>query len=266
MTNEPPPYPGESDPSTHDLPSYGSTPPPQGGYPPPPSGGFQPPIGGGSPYSATDAIGYGWRKFRDNVGSMIVATLIVGVGTIVLGYVAEAIAPSTTIITGDGFDFEAGEVVASVLAQTITGAISFILYAMLVKGSFDVVDGRRFDIAKAFAALDFGKVVIAGLLVGLLGTIGTYLLVLPGLVFTIFAYFTLHFVVDKGREPLDAVGSSFKLVAANFGNGLLTGLLAALVLLAGLLLCLVGLLAAVPIITLAGAYAFRRFQGEPVAP
>jgi uncharacterized membrane protein len=85
-------------------------------------------------------------------------------------------------------------------------------------------------------------------------------------VLSIFTFFTIYFVVDKDQNPIQSIGSSFSLVGRNFGNGLLTGLLAGFVLLAGALACLVGLLAAVPIITLAGAYAFRRFQGGPVAP
>jgi hypothetical protein len=58
-TNEPPPYPGEPNPSTNEPtnppppsgepPSYGSAPPPPGAYPPPPAGGYPPPPAGGYP-------------------------------------------------------------------------------------------------------------------------------------------------------------------------------------------------------------------------
>ncbi|VXC00415.1 hypothetical protein [Aeromicrobium sp. 9AM] len=268
MTNEPPPYPGEPNPPASDLPAYGSTPPPQGGYPPPPPGGYPPAPGGygGAPYSAPDAISFGWRKFKENAGAMIVATLVVVIGTIVLGVISELIAPSPALFTSDGFQFDAGPMLASVVAQTITGTVGYILAAMLTRGSLDVVDGGRFDIGRAFGALDIPKVLITGLLLSVLSTVGYLLCVLPGIVFAIFSFFTIYFVVDKGSDPVAAIGSSFSLVGGNFGNALLTGLLAALVLLAGVLLCLVGLLAAVPIVSLAGAYAFRRFQEQPVAP
>ncbi len=56
MTNEPPPYPGEPNPSTNEPttppppPSYGSAPqPPGGAYPPPPPGAYPPPPAGGYP-------------------------------------------------------------------------------------------------------------------------------------------------------------------------------------------------------------------------
>lgn len=277
MTNEPPPYPGDPNPSTNDLPAYGSTPPPggypppppEGGYPPPPPGGYPAAPGGygGAPYSAPDAIGYGWRKFKENAGVMIAATLIVALGAIVLGILSEVIAPSPNFLTNSGeFDFEVGATIASLIAQTITGTISYILYAMMIKGALDVVDGGRFDIGRAFGALNIVKVLVAGLLVSLGTTIGTLLCILPGVAFSIFAFFTLYFVVDRDIDPIESIGASFTLVGRNLGNGLLTGLLSVLVVLAGALLCLVGLLAAFPIVTLAAAYAYRRFQGQPVAP
>jgi len=270
MTNEPPPYPGDPNPSTNDLPAYGSTPPPEGGYPPPPPPGGYPPAPGGygaAPYSAPDAIGYGWRKFKENAGVMIAATLIVAVGAIVLGILGEVIAPSPSIVTNGGeFDFEVGATIASLIVQTITGTIGYILFAMMAKGALDVVDGGSFDIGRAFGALDIPKVLLVGLLLSVITTVGYLACVLPGLVFSIFSFFTVYFVVDKAKEPVEAIGSSCTLVGRNFGNSLLSGLLAGLVLIAGALLCLVGLLAAVPVVTLAGAYAYRRFQGQPVAP
>ncbi|KAA1399699.1 hypothetical protein [Aeromicrobium ginsengisoli] len=273
-TNEPPPYPGDSNPPTNDLPAYGSPPPPpgsypppQGGYPPPPGGGHYPAPGGyGMPYSAPEAIGYGWRKFKENAGAMILATLIVIAGTIALGALSEVIAPSPSMFTSDGFELELGASVASLIVQTITGTVGYLLYAMLTRGALDVVDGARFDIGRAFGALNVGSVLVAGLLVSLGTTVGTLLCILPGIVFSIFAFFTLFFVVDKKHDPVSSIGASFTLVGRNFGNGLLTGLLALLVLLGGAVLCLVGLLAAFPIAMLAAAYAFRRFQGQPVAP
>ena len=269
-TNEPPPYPGDDQPNTNDLPAYGSVPPPQGDYPPPPPGAYPPPGAPGgysAPYSAADAIGYGWRKFKDNAGAMILATLIVAVATFALGAISEIVAPSPSFMTSSGsFEFDGAGIVASLIAQIIAGTVGYILTAMLARGALDVTDGQRFDIGVAFGKLDLGRVLLAGLLLSVLSTVGIMLCVLPGLVFLIFSVFTIYFVVDTDQSPTQALASSFSLVGRNFGNGLLTGLLAFLVVVAGLLLCFVGLLAAIPIATLAAAYAYKRFQNLPVAP
>lgn len=271
-TNEPPPYPGDPNPPANDLPAYGSTPPtgpppPEGQYPPPPPGGYQPPVGGGSPYSPTEAIGWGWRKFRQNTGAMILAVLIVALATGLLGVMSEILAPTASFMTSDGgFQFDASASAASLVAQTITGTIAYIFSAMLARGALDVADGGTFDIGQAFGRLDVVKVLLTGLLLSVLTTIGFALCVLPGIVFAIFSFFTIYFVVDTGASPVDALKSSFSLVAGNFGNAFLTGLLTVLVVMAGVIACLVGLLAAVPTVTLAGAYAYRRFQNQPVSP
>ena len=264
--NEPP----ASDPysSSGDLPAYGSTPPPSGDFPPPPPGGYPPaPPGGGSPYSAPDAIGYGWRKFQANAGAMVLATVLVVAVTVALAFIAESIAPSPSMVGYDGgFEFDGGGLAASLVVQTIIGAAGYFFIAMFSMGALHVVDGKKFEIAAAFAPLKFPKILLTGLVLSIATTIGFALCVLPGIIFAIFSYFTIYFVIDKDEDPFQAIQSSFKLVGDNFGNALLSGLLSVLVLLGGALLCLVGLLAAIPIATIAGAYAYRRFQGQPVAP
>jgi hypothetical protein len=266
-TNEPPPYPGDPTPAGSGLPSYGSVQPPEGGYPPPPPGGYPPPVGGTSPYSAPDAIGYGWKKFKENVGPFILGTLLVAVTLLALSFISQAIAPTPSLLNSDGqLEFDAGGTFAALVAQTITGTIGYIFSAMLVRGAIDVTYGESFGIGKAFSRLNVGKVLLTGLFLSVLTNIGIALFVLPGLVFGLFSFFTIYFVVDKDVDPFEGMASSFKLVAANFGDGFLTGLLAALVLIAGVICCLVGLLAAVPIVTLAAAYAYKSFTAQPIAP
>ncbi len=263
-TNEPPP----SDPYSSGLPSYGSAPPPEGAYPPPPPGSYPPaPPGGSEPYDASEAIGYGWRKFKENAGQLVLATLLVAGVTIALAIISEVIAPAPSMIAYDGsFEFDGSGLGASIVVQTIVGAITYFFFAMLTRGALDVVDGKKFGIGAAFAPLKFPKIILTGLVLSIVSTIGFALCILPGILFAIFSYFTIYFVVDKDLDPFEAIGSSFKLVSNNFGQALLSGLLVVLVILGGAILCLVGLLAAIPVVTIAGAYAFRRFQGQPVAP
>jgi uncharacterized membrane protein len=274
MTNPPPP--GSDEPSpTGGLPPYGSTPPPSGGSEPPHGGwgspppgyGYQPPVGGGGAYSATDAIGYGWRKFTQNVGPLLLATLIVVVGGLVLSFLSDAVAQTPDFTDTDGnLALEGGELALSLVVQTLVGAVSYVLSAMLIRCCLDLTEGKTVDLGSAFGRLDVVKVVLAGLLLSVLTTIGLVLCLLPGIAFSIFSFFTLYFVVDKGFSPFTALTSSFSLVSKNFGDALLTGLLAALVILAGFLALCVGILVAAPVVTLAGAYAYKAFLREPIAP
>ena len=131
MTNEPPPYPGEPHPDYATIFRHtGSTPPPPGGYPATAAGGSrrrrrlrQ------TPYSAPDAIGYGWRKFKENAGIMIVATLIVAPGRWCWISFGSHRTVTRPVSLSDGFDFERRNELASLVAQTITGTVGYVLAA-----------------------------------------------------------------------------------------------------------------------------------------
>ena len=63
-----------------------------------------------------------------------------------------------------------------------------------------------------------------------------------------------------------AIKASFTFVKDNFGNILGLALLSFLIMIAGLLLCFVGVLAAWPIVIIAQAYTYKVLRGQPVAP
>jgi len=273
-TNEPPPYPGDSEPGAtppppgpseppaSEPPSYGSTPPPAGETPPPPPP--PPPAPGGSAegFSATDAIGWGWRKFTENVGPILLGVLIVLVVTIVANILAGIASGGGGSPFGPNMEFS----VAGFLANIVATAVSVVLSAVFARACLDVVDGRPFDFMSGFGRLNLVNVLIAALLVSIIVTIGFVLLVIPGLIALFLTYFTTLFVVDDDAEsPVKAIGDSVKLVSSNVGDALLLALLSVLVLIAGAIALLVGLIVAYPVTALAAAYAYRSFRGQPVA-
>lgn len=266
-SNEPPPYPGD-DPNP---PAYGSVEPPPGHEPPPGYGppGYGPPPGApggnGDGYQATEAFGWAWRAFRANAVQLVLATLVVAAVGFALSLLSELIAPSPDFVGDDGgFEFEGGALLFSFLVQTLTGAVSLLATAMLIRGTLDITEGRAFSIGDAFSRVPVLPVIVTGVVISLLTSIGFVLLFLPGLAFAIFSFFALYFVVDRDQSPFTALGSSFTMVGRNFGAALLSGLLAIGVLLLGAIALVVGLLVAVPVTALAASYAFRRFSGQPV--
>ncbi|MGJ9423249.1 hypothetical protein [Aeromicrobium sp. CF3.5] len=278
--NEPPPYPGDDSannppphapppagpPSDQGLPDYGSAPPPPaygsgpGAMPPPPPGG---PIVG---YEAPAAFGYGWKAFKANAGQLVLTTVLIFAVAIVLSLITEAVAPSPDFVGADGgFAFEGGELLLSFVAQTILGAVVLLPTAAMIRGCLDICEGRKFSLGDAFSRISPVPIIITGIIVSLLTSIGFVLLVLPGIIVSIFSFFAIYFVVDRDESPIKAIGSSFAMVGSNFGSALLSGLLAFLILIAGTLALVVGLLVAIPITVVAGAYAFKSFSGQPVA-
>jgi len=238
---------------------------------------YPPPTPGPHPFRVGNAFSYGWAKFKDNLGPMVVAALLLFVVTIVAEIVGSIITGAAS--GGSGFNFSgdstggmmfggdlsaAGQL-TSLLMSLITTVIGYVVCAGIIRGTLDITEGRKFDIAHAFGQLDYGKVIITSVLVGVLTTIGLVLFVLPGILVAFFTTFALYFVVDNGTAPMESVKASFALVKDHLGDVFLLFLASIAAVIVGALACLVGLLVAVPVVTIAWAYAYKTLQGQPVS-
>ena len=260
-----PPY-GQQPPA---QPPYGQQPYPQDpnqgyGQPPPnyPAYGADP--GGMRPYSATDAIGYGFSKFKDNAGAFLLLALVaIGTG-ILISVIGSIVTGGDALFTydSDGFEFSPLAGVFNILGQVAVTLFG----AALIRGAFDAVDGREVTLGSMFERWDKIQVLVATLVISVLTTIGFVLCVLPGFVVIFLTWFTTYFIVDRGEDAVTAIKSSFAFASKHVGALLLLALLSFLCFLAGLLACVVGLLVAYPVVTIAAAYSYRRLQDQPVAP
>lgn len=241
-------------------PDYGA-PPPGGSYgapPPPPAGGYG--GGGNDGWSVGNALGYGWSKFTANLGPIIGLTVIVFVGAIVagvLGNVIEALAPDNPdALTRQFFTGISG--VLGFLVQTVLGAI-------VVRAALDITEGRAVDFGSIWGRIPFGLVLILGILDSVIVGIGLALFFLPGLIAVFFLSYSTYFLLDRDLSPVDAIKASVSFVAKNFGSAFVWAVIALLVTVVGVCLCLVGLLATIPIAMIGTAYTYKKLNGQPVA-
>lgn len=278
-TPEPPPNSGEpsSDPAGGDLPTYGSVqPPPEtpGGDssgsvpPPPPPPPPAPPSHGPQAFSAPDAIGWGWRKFTQNIGPVLVGVLVSFAAFAVVGILSALLGAQVqfTASPTDPMSMKpAGP--ADIVAQIIGWVVGSVVTAGWARAALDVADGETFDIIGAFKRIPVVNVLIAALLVGVATVVGLFLLVIPGLIVIFLTYFTTYALVDKPDvSPIDAIKASVELVRNNVGQSLLLALLTFLTIVAGFCLLCIGLVVAYPVTIFAAANAYRSFNGQPVAP
>jgi uncharacterized membrane protein len=264
-------------------------PPPSGGYdasaPPPPSDPYGGAAGGGgayggggggfgappdnpygqpgpSTYSPTDAVSYGWNKFKASPSTLLVPTLVIVVVVIVISVVIRLIVVGGMTDSGSGL----GTVLLAVaIASAITSLISQVLAAGLYKGGLSVTDGQTFTFGGLFEGWDKMQVVLAAVIIGVLTLIGTILCYLPALLVGYFTQFTLLFIIDKNMSATDAIQASFRLCLDNLGPTILWSLLAIVCVIVGAIVCLVGLLVAVPVVLVGLAYTYRRLQDQPVS-
>lgn len=275
----PPPPPGQGTPPPPPPAGQGTPPPPPGAAPPPPPayGAPQPAYGAqpgatGSGVQIGDAFSYGWKKFQENLGAIILAVLGYVAAGVVIGLIWTLILNAIGLgvsSTGSDAAISAGFIgilIGTGLMALVFAALYYVMQAGIIRAALRITYGEQIDV-KTFFQLDrVGAVIIASLLVSVLTAVGFMLCYVPGIIIGFFAQFTLFFVVDKGQGAVDALKSSFALVNKNLGTVvvLYLGVLVAGAI--GAALCGIGALVAIPVSIIAQTYVYRRLQGEPVAP
>jgi uncharacterized membrane protein len=266
-------------------------PPPQGGFPPPPQGGGYPPPAGypppgypgapgaGAAFSVGDAFSWAWNKFSKNAAALIVPTLVYAVVVGILGGIvyglAFALAPSGVTTydeydTGFSYEYSAGFGVASFLVLALGGLVLLVLLAAIssayISGILDIANGVPVTAGSFFKPRLIGPVIIATVLVGVATAIGNALCYLPGLIVSLFAFFTTVALLDRNLSAIDAIKASIDITKNNFVQVLITWLLFAVIMFVGSLLCGIGIIVAAPVAILFEVYAYRKLTGGQVAP
>ena len=256
------------------APGSGTPPPPpppsQGGYPPPP--GYHPPAGpGAGGFSVGEAFGWGWKKFRENLGPLVVVALAIVAVLIVLGIFRfaltagtdAAVDPATGQVENPGLFGTA--LVSSVLLGLVQFVVSVIVSAGIVKGALDITQGRPLELGTMFKGFSLPQLIVASILTSLLTFVGLLACIVGAVVVAFFLSFTTYFIVDEGQSAIDAIKSSFAFTKANAGDLLLLFLAVIGANILGACLFGVGLLVTVPVTILAQAYAYRTLRRQPVA-
>jgi uncharacterized membrane protein len=229
-------------------------------------------------YSPTDAIGYGWNKFKADPAPLLLGTLILLAVSGLLSFATNSVAagiftddPSTVVRPDGTIEIDGGggllaALLVSMVVSLIVGLVSQLFVAALIRGALDTADGKPVSVGGMFEGWDKVKVLVAALIVSVATAIGTLLCYVPGLIVGFLLSYTLFFVVDRNMEPIEAIKASYTFVTGNLGATLVYYILGILVVIAGAILCGVGLLAAVPIAVLGAAYTFRVLHNQPVTP
>ena len=238
--------------------------------------------GVGGEASATDAIGYGWKKFTENPGPIVIAALVgwvvfavvAGIGYFVYAVVLGVGSGGTECDFNSAGNFVCNDTGAGFFTTFILGSLvlgfmmtlaGYLFQYFLIRIGLTVTEGRKVDTENLTSTDQLGPFVIASIVVSIAVGIGTILCYIPGLIVQFLTFFFGYFVVAKRMAPMDAIKASFELVKNNIGQVLIFWILAGIVMFIGALLCGIGLLVAMPVVVIAQAFMFKRLQGEPVA-
>jgi uncharacterized membrane protein len=259
-TNEPPPPPPPE------------TPPPGGyGY-----GAPMPPTPGGPEWNLGDAVSYGWKKFQENVGQIIIAAIVLVVAFAVVGGIGIAIQAvltsdaechfnsAGTLVCDEGSGFLWRMIVGAIVAGLLF-VVGQIIGAGIIRGALGITEGKKFEVGEIFKTEQLGPVVVASLLVGVATTIGYALCYLPGIAVAFLTSYTLFFVIDQNMSPVDAIKASFDFTTKNLGNTIVWYLVGGIIAIAGIIACFIGLVVTIPLVIIGTAFTYKKLTGQPVA-
>jgi len=273
--------------------------PPGGAVPPPPPPGAAGPTGGPAAYEPPrpgaaggeqrpaapgEAFNYGWLKFQQNIGDIIIIAIVAFVIMVAITVIGWLILGATVWAAGDNAvdcrTNQFGQTVcdtsgsgASALAifigtALLFGVIMFVMFLVqmaFIRGGLLVTYGEKIEVRKMLSTENMGQYILAAFLVLIGTTVGTILCVLPGLIVLFFSQFFGYFILDKKMSAIDGIKSSFQLVNKHMGTLIAFFIGCYIAYVIGYILCGIGLIVAVPVIVIATAFMYRRLQGEPVA-
>jgi uncharacterized membrane protein len=249
--------------------------------PPPPPGQpmGQPNLGAvDRPFSVGDAFNWGWAKFQQNVGAIVIATLIYVVAiaifeVIVFVVFAGSLLSSASITVDQTTGAISTSGGAGFIARLLFGAIAvFVLLVVIavvqsgiIHGTLEIANGKKVEIGDFFKFEKLGAVITAGVIVALATAVGAFLCYIPALIVGFFTPFYLFFILDKNMAPWDSIMASVKIVSTNIASMVLLIIGVFVAYFIGALICLIGLIVTMPVALLALTFAYRKFQNEPVA-
>lgn len=157
----------------------------------------------------------------------------------------------------------------SLLFVVLNAIVPLILQGPLIAG-FCIVCARkmlygRFDFNDFFKGFNFFvPALVASLLIALFTFAGTLFCIIPGLVIAAMFQFTYLFIIDKRMDFWPAMQASHALVKNDYFGFTIFLIAAVLLNLIGLLCCVVGVLATMPIFYAAVTVAYKEMVGfEP---
>ncbi len=159
----------------------------------------------------------------------------------------------------------------SLLFIVLNALVPLILQGPLIAG-FCIVCARkllygRFEFGDFFKGFNFFiPVLVASLLIAIFTFVGTIFCIIPGLVIAAMFQFTYLFIIDKRMDFWPAMQASHALVKNDYFGFTIFFIAAVLLNLIGLVCCLVGVLATMPILYAAVTVAYKELVGFEKTP
>jgi uncharacterized membrane protein len=214
-------------------------------------------------FSIKKAIQFGWLRTKENWAIM----LTIGVITTLISIFAD----SLTNIIGISLEGQRAGInqtwvfpdYSSLSVYTIFNILMFVITMWIsfntVKMILNLTDGHKENIKNLFNIDEiFWKYLLATIVYGLICVIGFIALIIPGIYFMAAFSAAPYLIFDKKLGLIEAFKKSYEITKGNILSLIGLTLFCLLIIVAGLILLIVGVIPAIMIVYFASFYAYRK--------
>jgi DNA-directed RNA polymerase subunit RPC12/RpoP len=201
---------------------------------------------------------HAWRVWQDNIGLLAGTT-----------FVALLISAPIDFFTGfvEAMLRENGDNGLAVLVNLGGSVLSFLVDTFLGIGqaiiAIKLARGQRAEFGDLFSGTNqYLPVLLGSLLAGLVGGIAFLACIVPGVILCLMFWPFYYLLVDQKASLTDSFGLASKITEGNWGTAFLLALLGLVIGFVGVLACLIGVIFAIPLITLLWATAYLMMSGQ----
>jgi uncharacterized membrane protein len=200
----------------------------------------------------SNIVSRAWDLFKANASDLIVVLFVYAI--------IKGLLSSLESMTEESF------FIISFLTSFINAIISIVLSLGFARALLDVVDGGKAELNTLFKHQDSKLLMhyILGLLLsGIAMVVGILLFIVPGLyLIARLQFFTLVLLEQDEPNFIDALKESWEMTENHVWDLVGIALVAIVIVLAGALALVIGLLAAIPVVGLMSAVVYRMLQSQ----
>ena len=238
-----------------------------------PPGSMPPPMQPSGPrIDIGAAISWAFDRFKSNaaafVGLAAVVTVVYvlqGVGTASLqNILVDCSNPETPGQLNACTAALGASAVAAIVISLVFALIAFIAQIGVQRAAIRSTQGVPPSFSQMFTTQHLGTYILYMIVFAILGMLGLFLCIVPGLVVFFLLQLGPYYILDKGMSVGDAIKASYRAVSKNIGPALMMTILNVLVQLLGGLFFGLLTLVTLPFAALFTAHMYRQFNSEPV--
>ena len=200
--------------------------------------------------SISSVVESAWSLFKKHGSSILVILMVY---TLISG----SISFITTTLTGN-----------TIILTLVFSVVKIVIDTLLLLGVYrvllDVVDGKKPELTKLFSQTNFPRIIhsiLGTIIVAILVLMGCVLLLFPGLYILFRLQFCSLIILEQEKPNFtEAIKESWLLTENHVIDLIGIGLVSFMIVLGGLLAFLLGLLVAIPLVSIVTAVVYRRLQ------